>query len=251
MCSVQTVSWAWTVLTWNLQGSKHTDLERVAAVIAAESPDVVVLQEVRRPQAIDLGRDLDMACVWKQKHNPFRPFWSSRAEGAAILSPHELSGAGSEVVSDATSKRSFKRRIVVWAVVTRSDRTAYRVFDVHLSPHEMSDERLVEAVRIDAIATRAGDSPPTIVAGDMNNHDEPGVIDALPGVELECVPPTNPSEAPRQRLDHVLVPPGSTEVEVRVPNGGDSWAELSDHLPVTVRFSLEWVRCDRPTDQTN
>ncbi len=51
MVRVETVGLEWTVLTWNIQGTKRTDLDRVAEVIAAEQPDVVALQEVRKPQA--------------------------------------------------------------------------------------------------------------------------------------------------------------------------------------------------------
>ena len=80
---METAGREWTVLTWNLQGTKRTDLDRVAAVIAAEQPDVVALQEVREPQAAALATRLDMTSVWNEKHNPWRPFFPRRAEGAA------------------------------------------------------------------------------------------------------------------------------------------------------------------------
>lgn len=229
---------AWTVLTWNLQGSKSTDLERVARVIRADSPDVVALQEVRRPQARALARSLAMRHCWAPKHNPYRPLWSERAEGAAILTPHELTDADHMVISTVTSKRSYRRRIALWATVVRADDSAVRVFDAHLSPHAMSAERLAEAHHISAISARLGDTLPVIVAGDLNNHGEPAVIGALPGDELSPAPATNPSESPEQRLDHVLVPHGSTLIDTMVPRGDEGWAELSDHLPVTVRFEL-------------
>lgn len=244
------VSRTWTVVTWNLQGSKRTDLDRVAAAIRAEAPDVVVLQEIRRPQARTLGTSLGMQRWWAQKHNPYRPFLTGRAEGAAILTPHDLTDCDHAVISDATSKRSYRRRIVLWATVTRSDHSAYRVFDAHLSPHEMAAERLAEAGRVSTIAARLGDASPTIVAGDFNNHAEPDVIDALPGRELSPAPATNPSESPDQHLDHVMVPTGSTLIDMSVPIGDHGWAELSDHLPVTVRFGLDWVQGDRADPAT-
>ena len=229
---------SWTVLTWNLQGSKSTDLGRVADVIRAESPDVVALQEVRRPQADALARSLTMNRCWAQKHNPYRPLLTKRTEGAAILAPHELRDADHTVISTAGSKRSYMRRIVLWATVTRGDHHAVRVFDAHLSPHDLSAERLAEATQISTIACRFGDDLPIIVAGDFNNHDQPDVIGALPGVELTAAPATNPSEAPKQHLDHVLVPSGSIAIDTAVPTGSDRWAALSDHLPLTVRFEL-------------
>ena len=109
----------------------------------------------------------------------------------------------------------------------------------------MTTERLVEAQRLSALASQMGDVPPTIVAGDFNNHDEPEVIAALPGTELAPAPATNPSESPIQQLDHVLVPTGSTLVDMSVPEGDEGWAELSDHLPLIVTFSLDWVDTER------
>ena len=234
----------WTVLSWNTQGSKSTDLERVAEVIRAQRPDVVVLQEIRRSQADDLAALLSMNVTWSFKHNALTPFFRDRAEGAAILTPHTLDDPGSTVVSESTSTRSYKRRIVQWAIVARADASAYRVYNVHLSPHDEPDHRLSEASRIAEIAAARGDAPPIIVAGDLNNDGEPAVIATLPGIEHVDVPPTNPSEAPTTHLDHVLLPPDAHSVSVSVPAGGDDWADLSDHLPVTVRFGLDWVQGD-------
>jgi len=238
LTNMSTLEPTWTVLTWNLQGSKHTDLDRVAEIVRGESPDLVLLQEVRRPQARTLARSLEMQKCWALKHNPYRPFLSGRAEGAAILTPHELTDTDHTVISEASSTRSYTRRIVLWATVTRTDQSAYRVFDAHLSPHDMTTERLVEAQRLSALAAQMGDVPPIIVAGDFNNHGEPEVVAALPGIEIAPAPATNPSESPNQQLDHVLVPTGSTLADMSVPEGDESWAELSDHLPLIVRFSL-------------
>ncbi len=239
---METVGLEWAVLTWNIQGTKRTDLDNVAEVIAAERPDVVVLQEARRPQAEQLAAALSMQHTWNEKHHPFRPFFPGRAEGAAILSPHTLREAGHVEVSDVTSMRSYRRRIVQWALVERNDHSAYRVFNAHLSPHDMDDQRRVEAVRIAELAASFGESPPTIVAGDLNDAGTPDIVAALPGIEQLEPPPTNPSERPTQALDHVLVPAEATDVSVSAPAGGADWAKLSDHLPLTVRFTLDWVQ---------
>ena len=47
-----------------------------------------------------------------------------------------------------------------------------------------------------------------------------------------------------KRLDHVLLPPEAESVTVSVPGGGGHWPEISDHLPVTVRFTMQWVDGD-------
>lgn len=239
---METVGNEWAVLTWNIQGSKPTDLARVADVIAAESPDVVALQEVRRPQAAELADRLAMSSVWNVKHHPWRPLFPRKAEGAALLSPHTLGNTNHAEVSDASSKRNYRRRIVQWALVERADGSAYRVFNLHLSPHDMHEERRNEAAHISAIARSLTDSPPTIIAGDLNDHGSPEMITLLPGIEAIAPPPTNPSHAPTDCIDHVLVPPASSAVSVSVPAGGIEWAELSDHLPLTVRFTLDWIQ---------
>lgn len=238
MCAMNTAGGPWTVVTWNLQGSQKTDLARVTDVVTAAEPDVVMLQEVRRPQAEQLAERLDMAMTWDEKHHPFRPFLRSRAEGAATLSPHALEDTGHARVSDVTSIRSYRRRIVQWAVVRRSGRSMCRVVNVHLSPHDFVDERRVEAQRIHDIALSFDDDHPLVVGGDFNDNGTDEIIEILPGVEPIPSPPTNPSDDPTDRLDHILVPASATNVSVWVPAGGPQWAELSDHLPLTTRFDL-------------
>lgn len=241
---METVGREWAVQSWNIQGTKSTDLERLAEVISTDSPDVVVLQEVRRPQAQRLAAQLSMTHCWVEKHNPLRPLFPSRAEGAAILTPHEVTAAGDARVSTESSRRSYRRRIVQWATVTRNDASQYRVYNAHLSPHDLVAERLAEATRIAEIIESHGDAPPVVIAGDLNDAGEPQIIAALPGIEAHDTPATNPAAAPVQTLDHVLVPTEATDVSVSTPVGDKDWARLSDHLPVTVRFTLDWAVAD-------
>lgn len=234
--------------TWNVQGSKPTDIGRVVDVLAAASPDVVLLQEVRRPQAAAVASRLDMVHDWVFKHHAFFPLFGGKAEGAAILTPHSLYGRGSDVISDSRWRRSWRRRIAQWGVVRRSDHSAYRVINAHLSPHDLHGERLKESDRIVEIARRLGDAPPLIVGGDFNDHGDPEPIERLPGTEHVPSPPTNPAKAPVNVLDHVLLPDDAFDVDLTVPDGGDQWDDVSDHLPVTVSFSTRWVTGGRATD---
>lgn len=239
---VETVGLEWTVMTWNLQGAKYTDLDRVAAAIRTESPDVVVLQEVRRPQATQLAATLDMSAEWVFKHHLFRPLFPGRAEGAAILTPHSIVAHDSAVISQVTATRSYKRRILQSATVERDDASGYRVYNAHLSPGDLASERQAEAARIAAIVEAHGDVPPAVIAGDFNDDGEPEIIATLPGIEHVPSPPTNPSEHPTKRLDHVVLPIEARDVALIVPAGDEEWAALSDHLPLTALFSLNWVQ---------
>jgi endonuclease/exonuclease/phosphatase family metal-dependent hydrolase len=137
--------------------------------------------------------------------------------------------------------RSWRRRIVQWALVRRPDSSSVMIYNLHLSPHEDADSRRAEAERVRAIVTTMGEDAPPIVAGDFNDADDPTIIAALPGMEHIAPANTNPSREPRQLLDHVLLPANATGVSVDVPTGGPDWAVISDHLPVTVHFSLPVV----------
>lgn len=230
----------WSVTTWNLHGAAGPDLAAVSEAIAAEAPDVVVLQEVKRSQATDIARRLGMRFTWARKHWPHTPLFWRRAEGMAIMTPHALDAAGHTEISTGASSWSYRRRIAQWALVGRADTSAYRVYNLHLSSDDGAARR-AEALRVAEIVTEHGDSPPALVAGDFNDGAEGSVIFALPGIEHAVPAPTSPAVAPEEVLDHVLLPDEAELVAVSVPGGGPEWAALSDHLPVTVRFTIDWV----------
>ncbi|HSP27833.1 MAG TPA: endonuclease/exonuclease/phosphatase family protein, partial [Ilumatobacteraceae bacterium] len=229
---------SWVVLTWNVHGSARPDLDEVASAIRAESPDVAVLQEVRKRQAASLAASLQMRYSWSLKHSPYTKLMWWRAEGLAIMTPHLLDAVGHTEVSDEQPMRSWRRRIVQWGLVGRADRSMLMIYNLHLSPHDDADSRRDEAARVNALVATIGDDPPAVVAGDFNDADDPTVIDLLPGIEHVVPPMSNPAHAPNQRLDHVLLPAHARDVNVSVPAGGPDWAAISDHLPVTVRFTL-------------
>jgi endonuclease/exonuclease/phosphatase family metal-dependent hydrolase len=228
----------WCVLTWNLHGSDGLDVDAVAAVIRAEAPDIVVLQEIRKRQAEALAHSLTMRFTWALKHAPYtRAMWW-RSEGMAIMTPHLLDAAGHTEISDDQPMRSWRRRIAQWALIGRADRSMAMIYNVHLSPHDDAEGRRSEAARVFEIVAAIGDDPPAIIAGDLNDADDPTIIEALPDVEHVAISPTNPADVPTQVLDHVLLPEDATGVSASVPTGGADWAVISDHLPVTVRFTL-------------
>jgi len=245
LAAMTTVARTWTVTTWNLRGSAGPPIASVAARLRSLTSDVVVLQEVQRRQATSLAEALGMQHHWALKHYPWTPLLKAKAEGLAILTPHALSATGSASVTPQRSHWSYRRRIVAWGLVERPDHSAYRVYDVHLIGGSATQDRLDQAQRVAALVAEHGGAP-AIVAGDLNDADEPGVLDALPGIEGTATAATNPSDTPTQRIDHVLVPDAATEIAVKVPAGGAEWGALSDHLPVTTTFSLDWVEGDFP-----
>jgi len=228
----------WTVLTWNVHGSERPDIAEIASAISAESPDVVTVQEIRKQQAASLATRLQMRYSWSLKHAPYTRLMWWRSEGLAILTPHLLDAVGHTEVSDDQPIRSWRRRIVQWGLVGRADRSMLMIYNLHLSPHDDAGARRAEATRVSELVADIGSDPFPVVAGDFNDAQDPSIIDMLPGVEHVVPSMTNPSEAPSQLLDHVLLPADATNVTVSVPSGARAWAAISDHLPVTVRFTL-------------
>ncbi len=226
------------MLTWNVHGSQRPDVEAIAAAIRAEAPDVVAIQEIRKRQAAALATALQMRYSWSLKHEPYTKLMWWRSEGMAIMTPHLLDAVGHTEISDEQPMRSWRRRIAQWGLVGRPDRSMLMIYNLHLSPHDDDDSRRAEAVRVRYLVADIGDDPPPVVAGDFNDAGDPSIIEALPGIEHVAAPMSNPSAAPTQALDHVLLPAHANNVEVSAPDGSEQWAAISDHLPVTVRFTL-------------
>jgi endonuclease/exonuclease/phosphatase family metal-dependent hydrolase len=225
----------WRVLTWNILGSHRPNLDAIAEVIRGYSPDVVALQEIRRRQAHGLARRLGWRTLWTLKHYPYSPLLWWRAEGLAILTRHPFSEAMTVSISPGVSTWSFKHRVAM-AITMRRDGVTLRVANTHLASHS-ADERIAQARRV---APLIGNHSPAVVAGDLNAVGEVEVIREFGGVGLvdpggDC---SNPSIAPSQRLDYVLIPESATVTSRLTPAGGPAWSGLSDHLPVLVEFAV-------------
>jgi endonuclease/exonuclease/phosphatase family metal-dependent hydrolase len=237
---------SWRVTTWNLQGSASPPLDRVAEVVTDLAPDVLVLQEIRRAQCRRLARALRWRRTWHRKHHPYSPLVWWTTEGMAIITPHRLSGSTSQTLTPGLSTWTYRHRVAVQATVRQPDGTALHVVDVHLaSDADGADERAEQASRLRALVDSL--SGTTVVAGDFNDHGDTSVTATVAGdshVDAWDVATsgrtgdgaTNPSHAPFQRLDHVLIPRHARRVSAAVPTGDQRWAELSDHLPLTVEF---------------
>lgn len=232
------------MVTWNIHGSERPSTRSLAAALAPFDADILALQEVRWWQAHHLAWRLRMRVDWRRKHNPFSRFLFPLAEGAAILTPHRLGERSAEVISADFPPTTYRRRIAQWATVRRSDGSAIRVFNVHLSPESLRDDRRAEAHRVAAIVSAGSSETACVIAGDLNDADEPEVIEILPLTEHERPAATNPSDDPHQVLDHVLLPTDAVHERTDVPTTNSEWVERSDHLPVIVRFRLS----DEPED---
>ena len=225
----------WRVLTWNVLGARQPNLDVITEVIAGYAPNVVALQEVQRRQTRGLTRRLGWKVVWSRKHFPYSPLVWWRAEGLAIMTPHVVGDLISISISPGVSTWTYQHRVAMAATVARGDDDTLRVVNTHLASHD-ADQRIAQARRVVPLI---GDHRPAVVAGDLNAMDEVEVIREFGAVGL--VDPggdySNPSIAPVQRLDYVLVPESATVMSRLTPEGGERWHQLSDHLPVLVEFS--------------
>lgn len=243
-----TVTRSWTVVSWNVHGSERPPLERIAAVLHAANADVIALQEIRAGQAGELAERLGMHHHWSLKHHPYTPLLRSLAEGLAILSPHPLTASGAATLTPGTSRWTWRHRIVQWALVERPDHSAYRVYNLHLTPGDGAARIREARLAAEIVASHGG--APTVLAGDFNDDGDEPIVTMLPGTEPDDAPPTSTAAAPSRRIDHVLVPVDARDVTVATPAGGGEWPELSDHLPVTTTFNADWVSGDWTTSAT-
>jgi endonuclease/exonuclease/phosphatase family metal-dependent hydrolase len=228
----------WRVLTWNILGAKNPDVAALADVVRRSSPDVVAVQEVRQVQAEQLASVLGWRMVWKRKHYPLTPLVWWRAEGQALLAPTALTEPRQHVLSHGASTWTYRHRIMITATVVRGTERI-RVSNVHLSSSN-PDERIAQA-RKAARLIAAEPAELRVVCGDLNAANELEVVREFHAIGVRDTGGdfTNPSRAPSQRLDYVLVPENARVSAIDTPIGGDEWAALSDHLPVLVEFSVE------------
>jgi endonuclease/exonuclease/phosphatase family metal-dependent hydrolase len=230
-------STTWRVLTWNVRGAARPPLARLAEVIREYEPDAVALQEIQPHQARHLATLLGWQHRWGRKHYPYSHAVWWKAEGLAIMSPHQLERFVRQTISPGVHPWTWRHRVLLAADVVRGD-AHLRLVNTHLAAHASgADQRIAQAGRV-AARVRTDAAPLTVVAGDLNAPGEVEVLREFRSVGLRDVGggPTNPSIAPTQRLDYVLIPDHARLVEQAQPDGGEWWWALSDHVPVLVAF---------------
>jgi endonuclease/exonuclease/phosphatase family metal-dependent hydrolase len=243
------------IVSWNIHGAERPDLDDLARVLSDFDTDIIGLQEVRRHQAKRLSRILGMHCIWTFKHNGYSRLLPRFAEGLAIMSRWPLDHDGDIELSNSRQRSDFRRRVAMWATI---DHPAgkFVVVNTHLASHDDSDDRRQQSTKLASLISDGfpcnhhGSHAPstTVVTGDLNDHDEPTVVETITGALLkdawaEAITrsrngSTNPAAVPYQRLDHVLVPRWWTVHEVRVPDPSPEWETRSDHLPVLVETQM-------------
>ena len=218
------------VLCWNLHHGVgedgKLDLARIAALIKAQQPDVVALQEIdnkcRRSGSVDQTAELakltGLTGVFGKAMDH-----DGGEYGQAILSKHPIGETKiHQLPGDGEPRIAFEARVTI-------DGKPLRMVSVHLD-HQQDARRLKQAETL-AAALSEGEVP-LILAGDFNDVPGSPVMKAF-GEGWTAIPKkepvlTAPAAKPEVEIDHVLLrglePKGLLEV---LPE-----AVASDHRPI-------------------
>lgn len=245
-------------MTFNIRAGSgydgRLDVARTAAAISAQHPDVVALEEVDvhwggrsqwRDEAAEIGRATGMRVFFAPIYSLDPPSAGAPREefGVALLSRHPILSA----VNHEITRLSTQDPDPVPApapgfpeIVTEVHGARVHVYGTHLDYRaDPSVRQLQVADTLRILDQDHGEQQ--ILMGDLNaGPDAPELAplrarltDAWSTAHPGEPGLTYPAEAPAQRIDYVLVSPGTGVTAVRVPV-----TDASDHLPVVADLTL-------------
>jgi endonuclease/exonuclease/phosphatase family metal-dependent hydrolase len=263
------------IMTYNIHHAAGidgvVDLQRIADVISAAQPDVVLLNEVdshwRRSGFTDQGRMLAellsmpyaVAADTVLRRNPYDAgLFGVARYGLALLSKFPLSRV--EVVP-IQSKPGQEPRAAIVAEIRLTDDEHVRIIGTHLG---LDQTTRLENVELFLTLLQEWEGP-SILLGDMNALPQSPELARLTGMQLlphlavdesevspdgtanvlpyrtwvdtadHTAPPTFPSSDPKSRIDFILV---TEDLAERVVNYVTPYSPASDHLPVWVELAF-------------
>jgi len=221
-------------MSYNIRNGRgadgRVDLERIAAVIRAFSPDVVALQEVddgrersgRADQASELAERLEMraeycACVERGRER----------YGIATLTKLPVIETHQHALPIHAHRRSEPRRALVTRLAWPDAGTTTAMVNTHLSI--VRAERPGQIAAIDEMVTDTD----LIVAGDLNCTPWSRALRPLHRRMRSATGRARswPARAPLVPIDHILIAGPLNVVEAGSWKRGDARI-ASDHLPV-------------------
>jgi endonuclease/exonuclease/phosphatase family metal-dependent hydrolase len=224
------------VMSWNLHHGVgedgKLDLERIAARIREQKPDVVVLQEVdnkcRRSKSVDQAAELAKLTGLTGVFGKAMDF-DGGEYGQAILSKHPL---GETKVHRLPGEG--EPRIAFEAVVNFKSQPL-RLVSVHLD-YEQDARRLKQAETL--VKELSASKEPLILAGDFNDGPDSAALkvfaDALTPVKKSEPHLTCPAAKPDVEIDHMFLRGLKAASPVTVlPE-----AVASDHRPLVMTVQI-------------
>ncbi len=201
------------VLTFNIYNGGATlngdyDMDKIAAVISKEDPDLVALQEVDfltsrsglKDVATELGLRTGLVPMFGLSY-----LYDGGGYGTAILSKHTL--LGSKVIPlDDPGEEEPAAALMVTLRFSPTD--TLTMVTVQLSEEETRRNRQIERLN----ARLRGITHPLVLAGDLNALPESSSLELLkkewtPIYEEGKIRPTFPASQPDKKLDYILFRP--------------------------------------------
>ncbi|MFN2329132.1 MAG: endonuclease/exonuclease/phosphatase family protein [Chromatocurvus sp.] len=239
------------VMTYNVHSclgmDGKLDPERIARVIARARPDVVALQE------LDVGRkrtdNMDQAELiahYLEMEFHFHPAMHLEEEryGDAVLTRLPMRLVKTGALPGLDDKPRLEPRGALWVAVETNGQEV-QIINTHLGL--LRRERLAQlrALLGDEWLGDARCRAPVIFCGDLNALPSSRVCrrlekhfeDAQRVARAHRPRGTYASRAPRFRIDHVYVTPGTEVRAIEVP-GSELARVASDHLPLVVEIAV-------------
>jgi endonuclease/exonuclease/phosphatase family metal-dependent hydrolase len=239
------------IMTYNVHGCVGMDgklsPERIARMIAEQSPDVVALQEldVGRPRSGGIDQAQSIARYLQMEFH-FHPAVSIEEElyGNAILStlPMRLVRSGS--LPKPSGIRRLEPRGALWVAV-ESGGTEIQIINTHLGL--LPGERRAQAEALLGVDWLGSPDcrAPVVLCGDFNALPSSSVCrrlterlrDVQTVLEKHRPKKTYFGRYPTARIDHVFIDPSIEVVDIEVPST-QAARVASDHLPLVVEMSI-------------
>jgi endonuclease/exonuclease/phosphatase family metal-dependent hydrolase len=225
------------VLTYNIHHGEGTDdkldLPRIAAVIKAQKPDLVALQEVdqntTRTRNVDQAAELAELAGMKAEIAKAIDLQGG-AYGLAVLSRFPLKDVK---IHKLPGKEKQEARIVMQATVEPDGAPAITFLNTHLQ-HDDGETREKQVGKIDELFGTAEGT--FILTGDLNAAPGSAPIKALAKNWTFATEPgekgllTIPSDVPKRQIDYVLYRPSGRYKVIETKVIEEKVA--SDHRPV-------------------
>jgi endonuclease/exonuclease/phosphatase family metal-dependent hydrolase len=223
------------------------DVGRVAAVIAAQAPDIVALQELdvgrARTGGVDQAHEIALRLGMTARFHAARTVEEERY-GDAILTalPERLIKNGP--LPGHPRFRRLEPRGALWVAI-KVGGVELEVLNTHLGLVPREQRIQAAALKGPGWLGRTDRRGPLVVTGDLNAGRASatfralmaGMTDARAAAGAGRGTPTFPSQMPVLQLDHVLVSEGVGVCAVTTPMDALT-RRASDHLPLVVDLEI-------------
>jgi len=228
-----------TVMAYNIHHAEGMDsvidLQRIAALINAQAPDLIAIQEVddsvARTGGVDQARVLGDLTGMTPVFGAFMPYQGGEY-GMAVLSRWPVVESSNLRLPDGAEPRT------ALAVRVRSPRTQQELLFVGIHFYRTDEERLAQATTLDSLL--AHEPVPIMLAGDYNSLPASNVMAFFAeGWTIVNKGPdrlTFPSWEPQREIDYFVYRPADRFelIEQRLLDE----PVVSDHRPLVARFVL-------------